>query len=216
MDILQPAEDLIDEGLEVCIGKWLSGPDDSSQITFHQLLVEICLVEVVRARDVHVVETCDVAVSSEMLQQLDLTQGSLCENLLAEHVGDLLDRNSFASVAVGSRADNAISALAQFFCDSVALINDEVLVEDLEDLSACHVTHDCGYLLGRGSCGEGIRLFDVLEKRLVVFYEKAGVYVSQLGTFLVLSEDALVLFSQALKVGGLTGHFAAEMVVSKS
>ena len=151
VDVLQSTENLIDEGLEVRIGKWLSGANDSSQIAFHQLLVEICLIEVVRARDVHVVETCDVAVSSEMLQQLDLTQGSLCENLLAEHVGDLLDCDSFSSMAISCRADNAICALAQFFCDSVTLINDEVLIEDLEDLSACHVTHDCGCLLGEGS-----------------------------------------------------------------
>ena len=73
-----------------------------------------------------------------------------------------------------------------------------------------------GVFSGRGPRGEGIRGFDVLEKRLVVFYAKAGVYLFPTWIYLVLSEDALVLFSQALKVGGLTGHFAAEMVVSKS
>ncbi len=37
MNILQTTKDLIDEGLEVSIGKWLSRSDDSRQITFHEL-----------------------------------------------------------------------------------------------------------------------------------------------------------------------------------
>ena len=74
VNVLQTAQDLVYEGLEVCIGKRLSRPDDGRQIAFHELcvpsavcraqskakrtLVEVALVEVVRAGNVHVVETC--------------------------------------------------------------------------------------------------------------------------------------------------------------
>ena len=37
VDVLEAAENLVDEGLEVSVGKWLAGPDDSSEIAFHQL-----------------------------------------------------------------------------------------------------------------------------------------------------------------------------------
>lgn len=37
--------------------------------------------------------------------------------------------------------DYAIGALAQLFCDVVPLIDNEILVEHLEDLSALHVRH---------------------------------------------------------------------------
>ena len=36
MDVLEAAEDLIDEGLEVGIGKWLARADDGSKITLHE------------------------------------------------------------------------------------------------------------------------------------------------------------------------------------
>jgi hypothetical protein len=40
--------------------------------------------------------------------------------------------------------NNAISTLPKFFCDGIAVINDEVLVEDLEDLAARHIRHSVG------------------------------------------------------------------------
>jgi hypothetical protein len=40
-------------------------------------------------------------MSSEMLQKLDLSQRTLGQNLLAEDIGDLLDRNSFIGLSVG-------------------------------------------------------------------------------------------------------------------
>ena len=43
--------------------------------------------------------------------------------------------------------DNTISSLTELLCDSVSLIDDEVLVEDLEDLSSLKVRHDVGGLL---------------------------------------------------------------------
>lgn len=43
-------------------------------------------------------------MSSKMLEQLDLSQSSLCENLLGEHIGHFLDSNPFASLSIGSRA----------------------------------------------------------------------------------------------------------------
>jgi hypothetical protein len=39
VDILETAEDLVNEGLEVGVGKRLAGTNNSSQITLHQLYV---------------------------------------------------------------------------------------------------------------------------------------------------------------------------------
>jgi hypothetical protein len=77
VDVLQTAQDLVDEGLEVGVGQRLAGPDDGCQVAFHELctnisivlwevsgagrtLVEVAFVEVVWAGDVHVIETCDL------------------------------------------------------------------------------------------------------------------------------------------------------------
>lgn len=98
--------------------------------------VQIRLIEVIRPGNVHIVKTGDVPVSSKVLQQLDLSQGPLGEDLLAEDIGDLLDGDAFASLAVGRCADDSVSALSKLLCHGVPLVNDEVLVEDLEDLPA--------------------------------------------------------------------------------
>lgn len=39
-------------------------------------------------------------MAAEVLQQLDLSQGSLGENLLAEHIGNFLDGNSLGGLVV--------------------------------------------------------------------------------------------------------------------
>lgn len=96
--------------------------------------------------------------TSEMLQQLDLAQGSLGQDLLAEDIGDLLDCDALARLVVRGRTarasrqhcprqarraaaqgilpDNAVSSLPQLLCDIVPLVDDKFLVEDLEDLAA--------------------------------------------------------------------------------
>lgn len=73
---------------------------------------------------------------AEVCKQLQLTQRTLGEDLLAEDVGELLDGHAFSRLVVGRGADNAIRALAHLFRDRVAFVDDEVLVEDLEDLAA--------------------------------------------------------------------------------
>jgi len=84
VDVLQTAEDLVYEGLEVCVGEGLTGTDDGCQIALHQLcgvsavyscsktgacrtLVQVAFVEVVWAGYVHVVKTGDLcdAISME-------------------------------------------------------------------------------------------------------------------------------------------------------
>ena len=61
VDVLETAEDLVDEGLEVGVGQGLATADNGSQITFHQLLVQVDLVVAARtAGDVHVEKTCDL------------------------------------------------------------------------------------------------------------------------------------------------------------
>jgi len=39
-------------------------------------------------------------VASEVLKELNLSQSPLCQNLLAEDIGDLFDGNTFPSVVV--------------------------------------------------------------------------------------------------------------------
>jgi hypothetical protein len=43
--------------------------------------------------------------------------------------------------------DNTICALTELLGDSVALVDDEVLVEDLEDLATLEIRHDCFFPL---------------------------------------------------------------------
>lgn len=137
-----------------------------------------------------------VTMTTKVLQQFDLSQGSLGENLLAKDIGDLLDCYAFTGLVVccrtaftpvssnltihswvcggGSRnpskhddlppfdamhglrmnsvdlPNNSVRPLAKLFGHIVALINDEILIEYLEDLSAlkiCHIMPRCGYLL---------------------------------------------------------------------
>lgn len=91
-------------------------------------------------------------MSSEMLKQLDFSQGSLRQNLLAKDICDFLDGNSLTSLAiccstvclsmsgspelVPNAPNNTICTLSELFCHSVAFIDNEILIEDLEDLSA--------------------------------------------------------------------------------
>lgn len=39
VNVLETAQDLVDEGLEVGICQWLAAADDGSQIAFHQLFI---------------------------------------------------------------------------------------------------------------------------------------------------------------------------------
>jgi hypothetical protein len=48
--------------------------------------------------------------TSEVLQQLDLTQRALGEDLLAEDIGDLLDGHALARLVVGCRTADTLSA----------------------------------------------------------------------------------------------------------
>jgi hypothetical protein len=71
-----------------------------------------------------------------MLQKLDLSQGTLRQNLLAEDIGNLLDGHALVGLVVRRGTYNTIGTLTQLFRNSVSFVNDEVLVEDLEDLPA--------------------------------------------------------------------------------
>jgi hypothetical protein len=45
VDVLEAAEDLVDEGLEMRIGEGLAGADDGGEIAFHELCVRVVLVD---------------------------------------------------------------------------------------------------------------------------------------------------------------------------
>jgi hypothetical protein len=55
------------------------------------------IVSIVQVFDVVVAY---VSVASKVLEQLDLAKGSLGQNLLAEHIGDLLDGNTFVRLVI--------------------------------------------------------------------------------------------------------------------
>lgn len=112
-------------------------------------------------------------MSSEVLEELDLAEGPLGQNLLAEDIGDFLYGNALAGLCVGSgtvgvarsaagaerpgdRAprrrhspNNSVCSLAQLLGDGVALVDDKVLVEDLEGFAALEVGHGAGGVGGR-------------------------------------------------------------------
>lgn len=104
-------------------------------------LVQIALIKIVQAWNVQIIQAGDVPMSPEMLQQLHFSQGTLGQDLLAEHIGDLLDSNALAGLAIGGGADNTICTLTQLFRHRVPLVDDELLVEDLERLASIEVTH---------------------------------------------------------------------------
>jgi hypothetical protein len=44
--VFQPAQDLVDEGLEMGIGEGLSGSDDGGEIALHELYFEVRLTRI--------------------------------------------------------------------------------------------------------------------------------------------------------------------------
>lgn len=99
-----------------------------------------------------------VTMPSEVLEELDLSQGPLGQDLLAEDIGDLLDSNTLLGLVVDGSAtddisprnvqngvdrslrmnspDDTVCSLAQFLGNGVPLVHDKVLVEHLEDFTA--------------------------------------------------------------------------------
>lgn len=70
VDVLETAENLVDEGLEVSVGQGLAAADNGSQITLHQFLVQVDLIVAAGAAgNVHVEETCDLDGSQLVLNR---------------------------------------------------------------------------------------------------------------------------------------------------
>lgn len=82
VDILETAQDLVDEGLEVGVGERLARPNDGGQVALHELygvisnglwwgsgagrtLIEVAFVEVIWSRNVHVVEACYLQANTQ-------------------------------------------------------------------------------------------------------------------------------------------------------
>jgi hypothetical protein len=56
-----------------------------------------------------------VAVAPEVLQELDLTQGALGQDLLAEDIGDLLDGNTLVGLVIHCRATKVSSVVLSWY-----------------------------------------------------------------------------------------------------
>ena len=52
-------------------------------------------------------------MTTEVLQEFDFTQSSLCENLFAEDIGDFLDGHSFSGLSIGRGALKLVSEIAE-------------------------------------------------------------------------------------------------------
>jgi len=137
VDVLQTAERLVNEGLEVRVRERLARADDGVEVGLHELFVEIHLIEVpIRAEDnVHIIQASDVLVSAEMMQQLDLTQTSLCEYPLCVDVRYFLDRAPFPRAPVLSGYDAAVSALSEFLDELVLRVDNKGRVQSGETVS---------------------------------------------------------------------------------
>lgn len=108
---------------------------DGVQVGFHGLLVQVDFVEVGGVDDVHVVEACNVLVTSKVTQQpggarerggrsarsaymqlkqldsLDLPQATLGQYPLAKDIGDLLDGYALARCLVRGSSYAAVGSL---------------------------------------------------------------------------------------------------------
>lgn len=100
-------------------------------------------------------------MTTEVLEQLDLTKGALRQDLLAEDICHLLDGDTLAGLDVGSRAcfngqhvsneklipraeylpHDTIGSLTKLLGHIVLFVHDKVLVENLEDLAALQISH---------------------------------------------------------------------------
>ncbi len=59
-----------------------------------------------------IVQVPYIAMASKVLKKLDLSQSPLCQNFLAEDIGDLFDRDALSRLVVGRGAHDAVRALA--------------------------------------------------------------------------------------------------------
>lgn len=60
VNVLEAAEDLVDEGLVVGVCEGLTGADDGVEVCFEEFDVEVDRVKVVSVYNVHVVQTDDL------------------------------------------------------------------------------------------------------------------------------------------------------------
>ena len=109
VNVLEAAEDLIDERLVVGVCEGLTGADDGVEVCFEEFDVEVNGVKVVSVHDVHVVQTNDlprlggdkerkrsrgyVFVTTEVFEEFEFTKRSFSEDSFGEDVGDLFHRN---------------------------------------------------------------------------------------------------------------------------
>jgi hypothetical protein len=57
-------------------------------------------------------------VAPEVLQELDLAQGALGQDLLAEDIGDLLDGNTLVGLVIHGRAITVLSVVLSWHSDT--------------------------------------------------------------------------------------------------
>lgn len=137
MDVLQSTEGLINEGLEMGIGKRLARPDNCMEIGFHELFIKVHFIKIAARLeyDIHVVQTCNVFVSTEMVKQPDLSKTPLGQDTLSVDVSDFLDSASFTRSTMSGGYYTTISALTEFLYELIFRVDDESRVEGGEAMS---------------------------------------------------------------------------------
>lgn len=86
------------------------GPDYSVQISVHKVEHQVDISIVFSSH--HILEANDVLVPSQLLQENDLTEGSLGVCCVLESIEILLQSHDFLSTLINSFPHNTISSLA--------------------------------------------------------------------------------------------------------
>ncbi|KAM0859882.1 hypothetical protein ACQ4PT_046899 [Festuca glaucescens] len=110
VDVLEPAQQLVQEVLTVLLGEFLVRADDVVEVRVHELQRDVHVVEGLRdRRRDHVPEGDDVFVV-EVPEQLDLPERALRIHVVVERVRDLLYGHHLPRLEVHHRADDPVCA----------------------------------------------------------------------------------------------------------
>ena len=137
VDVLEAAEDLVHEVLEMLLRQRLARADDAVQVALHEVGDDVRVREIlgVGRHGADVQDLDHVLVRVEVAQQLDLAQNALGIDQVREHVGYLLDGHLLprhgvergAHHAVGTGADGLQVDVARVHLEHIARHRDAVV-----------------------------------------------------------------------------------------
>ena len=117
---------LVNEVLEVLIGKCLGAPDDLVQVRVHELIDDVDVVIFVFVGRFLNIPDCDDVLMPKMSEQFNLPQRPPRVRKILEGVSDLLDCHLLPSHQILCTANNPIGTLANGLDRLVLIINNEL------------------------------------------------------------------------------------------